>query len=171
MVVRFPFVESCLVPISGLQSEENTQHDNEKIKKETEPVLFFQMFRKTTNHPIDSSQDGCHGFYRSSEKSGVRTWYSRASIQTAAEWERSILEGLRSSEWFLLVMSPHALQSEWVKDELSWAIDHRPDRIIPVMIEVCDPGQFHIRLRRIQAVDCVSGPATGREEVLRRLLA
>jgi len=87
------------------------------------------------------------------EKAGIKTWYSKAAIETAAEWERSILQGLQSCEWFLLVMSPRSATSEWVKDEIHWAIENRAGRIIPVMVEDCDPRQFHIRMARLQYVD------------------
>jgi hypothetical protein len=87
------------------------------------------------------------------EKNGIRTWYSKVDIQSAAEWETSIRRGLESCEWFLLVMSPRSLSSEWVKDELHWAIDERPNRIVPVLMEDCEPRAFHIRMARIQHVD------------------
>ena len=87
------------------------------------------------------------------EKSGIKTWYSKLDIQTASEWERSILRGLESCEWFLVVMSPRSSSSDWVKDELHWAIDKRPNRIIPVLMEDCNLRDFHIRMARIQYVD------------------
>lgn len=87
------------------------------------------------------------------ERNGIQTWYSRVDIQSAADWERSIVHGLESCEWFLVVMSPRSLASDWVKDELHWAIDRRPGRILPVLMEACDARGFHIRLSRIQHLD------------------
>jgi hypothetical protein len=100
------------------------------------------------------------------EKHCIHTWYSSDSIQTADQWERSILEGLKSCEWFLVVLSPRSAASEWVKDELNWAMEHRFKRIIPLLLEDCAFEDFHLRLRRIQSVDF-----RRREELaLRRLL-
>lgn len=87
------------------------------------------------------------------ERAACRAWYSKVSIRSATEWERSILAGLHQCDWFLLVLTPDVLASEWVKDEFFWAMDHRPDHIIPVLLEACDPGDFHIRLRRLQIID------------------
>lgn len=87
------------------------------------------------------------------EQDGIETWYSKASIQTAKEWEASIRHGLESCDWFLLVMSENSSVSEWVKDELWWAIDERPDRIVPVLLDETPASAFHIRLNRIQYVD------------------
>jgi type VI secretion system protein VasG len=84
---------------------------------------------------------------------GIDPWYSRDDIRPTDTWERTILRGLKSCEWFLLVMSPRSAQSEWVKDEVNWAVVERPGRIIPVLIEDCQTSDFHIRLPRIQHVD------------------
>jgi hypothetical protein len=83
----------------------------------------------------------------------VKTWYSKASISSAAQWEREILKGLEASDWFLIVISKAASKSEWVKDELFWAMTHRPTRIVPVIHEHCDLWSFHIRLPRLQYID------------------
>jgi formylglycine-generating enzyme required for sulfatase activity len=85
---------------------------------------------------------------------GLETWYSREDIRAADSWHQSILDGLKSSDWFLIVLSANSAKSEWVIDELHWAMAHRPlGRIVPVMIEECDPYGFHIRLPRLQFVD------------------
>jgi len=100
------------------------------------------------------------------ERHGIRTWYSKVAIQTAAEWETSIRRGLESCDWFLIVLSPRSASSEWVKDELHWAIDKRPNRIIPVLIEDCEPRDFHIRMARIQHVDFRRPSPETREQLM-----
>ncbi len=87
------------------------------------------------------------------EKNGIKTWYSKVDIQTASEWHQSIIHGLESCNWFILVMSPRSSNSEWVKDEVHWAIDKRPSRVIPILMEDCNFNDFHIRLARIQYID------------------
>jgi serine/threonine protein kinase len=101
------------------------------------------------------------------ESHGFRTWYCRDDVRSASLWERAILDALEGSDWFLVVMSPASMQSEWVKDEVHWAIDHRPGRILPVMINRCDPAGFHIRLRRLQIIDLNDG--RGPEKMLSAL--
>ena len=86
-------------------------------------------------------------------RAGIETWYSKMDIHASDRWERSIHQGLQDCDWFLLVMSPRSMQSEWVHDELHWAMDHRFGRIVPVLIEECDPCEFHIRLQRLQYID------------------
>jgi|GEM_PF-6511305 len=103
--------------------------------------------------------------------SGIPSWYSsRGDIQTAEQWERSIVNGLRSCELFLLVMSPRSARSEWVKHELHWAFENRPGRIIPVMIETCDPVDFHIGLPRIQYEDLRNNSNAAIARLVERIL-
>ena len=87
------------------------------------------------------------------EKHKINVWYSGLHIKSTSQWEREILRGLEISVWFLLVVSPRSEKSEWVKDELGWAIDHRPGKIAPVIMEDAELYNFHIRLPRIQYID------------------
>jgi hypothetical protein len=45
----------------------------------------------------------------------------------------SIEEALGSSQWFILIASPDAAESEWVNREVQWWLAHRsPDRLLVV---------------------------------------
>jgi TPR repeat protein len=100
------------------------------------------------------------------KRRGLKPWYSKQSINTASQWEREIVRGLESCQWFLIVVSPRAAESEWVKDELNWAISNRPTRIVPVIMEWCDLLQFHLRLPRIQHVDFTTGKRSARNQLV-----
>jgi hypothetical protein len=95
---------------------------------------------------------------------GVKTWYCKEQIGTGAHWERAIRDGLESSDWFLVVVSPSSVKSEWVKTEVDWAVEHRMERLIPVIIGPGSASDIHLRLRMVQAVDWreVSNEAKGR---------
>lgn len=103
------------------------------------------------------------------EDNNFNVWYSKSSIKTASQWEREILRGMESSDWFLLVVSPRAAGSEWVKDELNWSLYHRPTRIIPVIMEESNLWEFHIRLPRIQHIDFSRDSEYARRELLKML--
>lgn len=83
----------------------------------------------------------------------VETWFAEDNIRTSEHWERSILTALKQSDWFVLVMSASSAKSEWIKDELNWAINNRLIRIVPIIIEDCEASDFHLRLDRIQQLD------------------
>ena len=96
-------------------------------------------------------------------------WYGPADIRTSSQWERSILEGMKACEWFLLVMSPRSAVSEWVRDEVDWAVRNRPDRILPLLIEDCSSEDFHIRVPRLQHIDFRRSPEEARTLLLQTL--
>jgi hypothetical protein len=101
---------------------------------------------------------------------GFQVWFAEEDIKTAEHFERAILNGLQTSEWFVLIMSPRSSKSEWVKDEISWAIEEMPGRIIPIMLEDCNPRDFHIRLPRIQYIDFRNNKKDACERLIRLLV-
>lgn len=104
------------------------------------------------------------------EALGFNTWFAETDISSAEQWERSILSALRSSKWLVLVMSRSATESEWVKDEVAFAIDEYPDRILPILIEDCDLRSIHIRLPRIQFVDFRTDKTKAVQDLVRTLV-
>jgi TIR domain len=54
---------------------------------------------------------------------GIETWYSRDDIRAASDWERSIRQALSACDWFLVVLSPELVQSEWGRSRV--ALGHR----------------------------------------------
>lgn len=101
---------------------------------------------------------------------GIDYWYSKENILTGEKWERSIKTALETSDGLLIVMSPASADSEWVKDELGWAINNMPGKVIPLLYKACDLGSFHIRLPRIQYVDFTDNMNIGRNKLIRLLI-
>jgi RNA polymerase sigma factor (sigma-70 family) len=99
-------------------------------------------------------------------KHGIDTWYSQVNIQTADQWEQKIREGLEESDWFLVVMSSRSAVSQWVAREVHWAMEERPHRVIPIMMEPCDIHDWHIGLRVLQYVDFHNNKRAARHKLL-----
>lgn len=89
---------------------------------------------------------------------GIATWCSAMDIGMGADWERQIRAALMECDWFVVVLSPDAQISEWVKAETHWAIEHKVGHVIPVMTRTCDPGEIHLRLATIQYIDFRNDP-------------
>jgi hypothetical protein len=102
-------------------------------------------------------------------RAGMKLWYS-GELPVGTRFEREILDGMRSCEWFLLIASPRAGVSEWIKTELHWAFYHRPTRIIPVIMEACDLWDIHIGLPRLHHVDFTTDELA-RQKLVTRLTA
>ena len=96
------------------------------------------------------------------ESVGITPWYSQLDIKVSAAWERSIREALLRSDWILVVLSPSAVQSDWVRSEVHWALENKHGRVIPVRLSPCDPSELHIKLAGIQYADYGSDPAAAR---------
>lgn len=84
---------------------------------------------------------------------GIDLWYSTENIGTTSEWERQIHNGLTKCDWFLVVLSPRSIESEWVRREVHWAVKKRNGKIVPVMLETCEPEDLHLGLGPLQYVD------------------
>jgi len=83
----------------------------------------------------------------------IGTWYFKDDIPSAAIWEKTIREGLITSDWFLLVLSQSAVASEWVQAEVQWAMENRKDHFVSLLIEDCVPSNLHLQLIRYQHID------------------
>ncbi|MES1201291.1 MAG: toll/interleukin-1 receptor domain-containing protein [Pseudomonadota bacterium] len=83
---------------------------------------------------------------------GADVWVDQHNIQPSERWDRAVETGLRESAGVVLVMSPRAVASENVMDEISVALDSGK-QVIPVLVEAC---QAPLRLARVQFIDATS---------------
>ena len=67
-------------------------------------------------------------------------------------------------------MSPHSAKSEWVKDEVAWAMRNRDGFVVPVLIEQCEPENFHIRLPIIQYIDYRENTKVAHQQLIQKLV-
>lgn len=86
-------------------------------------------------------------------------WYSERHLVGAQQWHDEIGRALKACDWFLVVLSPAAVKSRWVKRELLYALqeDRYEKRIIPVLISRCDVEGLSWTLSSIQRVDFSKG--------------
>lgn len=97
---------------------------------------------------------------------GVATWYSTRDIKTSEEWNRMIRRGLKSSDWFLVVLTPEAIKSEWVETELHWWFKRDLKPIIPLLVKSCEADELDLRLGRFQHLDARKGVGTAIDDLL-----
>jgi len=70
----------------------------------------------------------------------VPLWFSPSQIAGAQQWHDEIGVAIRRCDWFLLLLSPSAIEARWVKRELIFALQNNryDNRIVPLLYEPCD---------------------------------
>jgi cellulose biosynthesis protein BcsQ len=94
----------------------------------------------------------------------IHPWWSEEGPRSGELWEKQLHEAVLESDWFLLVASPHAAASDFVKAELAWALKTRPGRVVPILAQPCTASQIHPRLAAMRPIDFTDSPdrAAGR---------
>jgi hypothetical protein len=100
---------------------------------------------------------------------GVPVWFSQANIVGAQQWHDEIGAALGRCDWFVVLLSPNAVASKWVKRELLFALenDRYNDRIVPVRYRDCDLRQLSWTLTGFQMVDLSGEFTAGCRDLLR----
>ena len=80
-------------------------------------------------------------------------WLSERNLPAGVYWDNSILQALKRSDWFIIVISPESVKSESVKNECHWALDHLRNRVIPLYVEDCEVEALNLSLTRINWID------------------
>ena len=71
------------------------------------------------------------------EAAGYNVWWDVSDLRGGDDWVRVIPEAIRSSDHFIVVLSPNSAVSEWVEKEYTQALYLRR-KIIPVMLQQSD---------------------------------
>ncbi len=96
--------------------------------------------------------------------SGV--WFDQSTIQYGQRWHDEIMEGIRDCKAFILVLSPAAMESRYVQEELNRALE-LGKTIFPVIYRPCKwTGAFEALVRDVQTLDLRSGSYTDNFEKL-----
>ncbi len=102
---------------------------------------------------------------------GLSSWYSPEQLPTGARFQQEIHAAINQCEWFLIVLSPHSIQSPWVQAEVGLAIEHRRDRVIPVLIQDCNPAECHLQLPGYHMIDWFPNRDHALSKLKKKLLA
>lgn len=100
----------------------------------------------------------------------IATWYAPRHMP-GGYFVENIEQALRQCDWFLVVLSPDALQSPWVKMEVDAAMsDPRfRNRVLPVLAETCDWKGLHPCIGHYQLFDFVASAREWEARLLRHL--
>lgn len=96
---------------------------------------------------------------------GAVVWLDQLDIAAGTRWDSAIEEALRGSTRVLVLLSPKAVASQNVLDEMSFALEEGK-AVVPVLVEACT---IPLRLRRLQYVDFTLGYDTAMTRLLATL--
>lgn len=100
---------------------------------------------------------------------GVPVWYSETNILGAQQWHDEIGKALRRCDWFIIVLSPDAVNSMWVKRELIFTLqDQRfEDKILPILYQPCEYTKLSWVLPSFQIINFNDNFEEGCRDLLR----
>jgi len=87
------------------------------------------------------------------EKAGYDVWWDLTDLRGGDDWVRVIPDAIAKSDFFIIVLSPNSIESEWVRKEYTQALSLRK-KIIPLMFASCD---VPFALNTINYVNFVAG--------------
>lgn len=99
----------------------------------------------------------------------IRYWFSASHISGAKQWHDEIGRALERCDWFLVVLTPNAVRSQWVKRELLFALNEARynERIIPLLLRPCQYSRLSWTLPEFQFIDFSGGFDLGCRQLLR----
>ena len=84
---------------------------------------------------------------------GVHMWYDEG-IPPAGEWVEEIATAIKGCSLFLVFISPHAVNSRYVRSEVGYALSLLKD-ILPVYQKETDlPAGFDLCMKPFQSIRC-----------------
>ena len=133
----------------SLQATNNeSKHSSSKMYEGNAPYIFISYSHRDT----DSMISICNVF----SQSGGRYWYD-SGLHSGDDWNMVIASHLEKATVCLLLLSREAAASEYVKNELNFAQNHR----IPIHVVLLEtfelPIDLEMMLGRIQMIEKTAG--------------
>jgi hypothetical protein len=87
-------------------------------------------------------------------------WFDQTTIELGQKWHDEIMDGIRDCKAFILVLSPDSMESKYVNEEVSKALE-LGKTIFPVIYRPAKwSGQFDTLVKEVQTLDLRSGSYT-----------
>ena len=71
------------------------------------------------------------------EINGMKVWWDFDGLKGGQDWQKEIERGIKQCDFFLVALSPDAVNSEWVGNEILYA-SNAQKTIIPLHLKKCD---------------------------------
>lgn len=109
--------------------EARTEHNLASKRWESMEKVFISYSRKDMDFVRKLAGD--------LEAAGYDVWWDITDLRGGDDWVRNIPEAIKTSRYFIVVLSPNSIESEWVRKEYTQALSLRK-KIIPIMLAACE---------------------------------
>jgi len=79
---------------------------------------------------------------------GFEVWYDLSGLEPGTRWRLEIQKAIQESQFFLVVLSPNSIVSDWVEREFLFASDQKL-KIIPLLYQPCTLPMWSLNLHFI----------------------
>jgi hypothetical protein len=99
---------------------------------------------------------------------GIPVFSTPSNLIGAQQWQEEILKALQRCDWFMVLLSPDAVNSLWVRREIAIALNDArfENHIVPLNYRACDMTRI-AWLKLIQMVDFTGDFESGCRDLLR----
>jgi formylglycine-generating enzyme required for sulfatase activity len=96
----------------------------------------------------------------------LEAWYDLSGLEGGSHWRKEIEKAIKASQYVVVVLSPDAVTSTWVEEEILYA-KHLGKRIIPLLFRTCE---IPFGLHTLNFIDVRGGKyQQNHKEILRAL--
>lgn len=100
----------------------------EKVNQQAKKQVFISYSRKDIKFARRLAAD--------LEEAGFESWWDISDLKGGDDWVRVIPAAIAASDFFVVLLSPDSILSEWVSKEYTYALINRM-KIVPAMIRPC----------------------------------
>jgi internalin A len=70
-------------------------------------------------------------------KENVESWWDFDTLKGGHDWQREIQQGIKRCDFFIVVLTPQSVESEWVNKEITYANEYKK-KVIPIRLKDCE---------------------------------
>ena len=70
-------------------------------------------------------------------KEDLEPWWDFDALKGGHNWQKEIQQGIKRCDFFIVVLTPQSVESEWVNKEITYANEYKK-KIIPIRLKDCE---------------------------------
>lgn len=149
---------ACLNSISRDQDFINKMNNKQSISNSTHKDKTYKEYDVFLSHANADKIDFVDELYSSLDVLGINIFYDKESLEWGDKWKKRILDGVKASEFAIIVISENFFDREWTERELSEFLNMQNQNgqkiILPILhnITINDLNNKYPEVADIQAI-------------------